>query len=80
VFGTLALFSARPMQRIDPTGPSVYRRIESDEPTMLIDERIDYSNKSNQKLKSIINAGDKKGLGVEALAKSTQFTARKHSH
>ena len=63
LLGVLARVTPRPFTAVELTGPSLYRRVDRDRPTMLIDEADDLFQRKPD-LRHIINAGWTRGTKI----------------
>lgn len=61
----IELFAHRPYRRISLTPAGLFRRIDQNSPTLLIDEAQAIGSKSNQALKEILDSGYRQGAIVE---------------
>ena len=72
LLGVLRFLVPKPFVSVEPTGPSVYRTVDREHPTLIIDEADDlFCRKSD--LRAIVNAGWKlrhEDFAAGALARS----------
>jgi hypothetical protein len=63
LIGVLRFLVPRPFVSVEPTGPSVYRTVDRDHPTLIIDEADDLFHRRSD-LRAIINASWSRGTKI----------------
>ena len=68
LLGVLRFLVPKPFVSVEPTGPSVYRTVDRERPTLIIDEADDlFCRKSD--LRAIVNAGWSRGTKIPRLGR-----------
>ena len=63
LLGVLRFLVPKPFVSVEPTGPSVYRTVDRDHPTLIIDEADDLFYRKSD-LRAIVNAGWSRGTRI----------------
>ena len=80
LLGVLRFLVPKPFVSVEPTGPSVYRTVDREHPTLIIDEADDLFYRKSD-LRAIVNAGWKfvargfRGRGVGTIRSARKFSA-----
>ena len=78
LLGVLRFLVPKPFVSVEPTGPSVYRMVDREHPTLIIDEADDLFYRKSD-LRAIINAGWSCSRGLPGRGVGTIRSARKFS-
>jgi hypothetical protein len=63
LLGSLRFLVPKPFVSVEPSGPSVYRTVDRDHPTLIIDEADDLFHRKSD-LRAIVNAGWSRGTKI----------------
>ena len=78
LLGVLRFLVPKPFVSVEPTGPSVYRTVDREHPTLIIDEADDLFYRKSD-LRAIVNAGWSCARGFRGRGVGTIRSARKFS-
>ena len=68
LLGVLRFLVPKPFASVEPTGPSVYRTVDREHPTLIIDEADDLFYRKSD-LRAIVNAGWSRGTRIPRLGR-----------
>ena len=68
LLGVLRFLVPKPFVSVEPTGPSVYRTVDREHPTLIIDEADDLFYRKSD-LRAIVNAGWSRGTRIPRLGR-----------
>jgi hypothetical protein len=68
LLGVLRFLVPKPFVSVEPTGPSVYRTVDRERPTLIIDEADDLFYRKSD-LRAIVNAGWSRGTRISRLGR-----------
>jgi putative DNA primase/helicase len=68
LLGVLRFLVPKPFVSVEPTGPSVYRTVDRERPTLIIDEADDLFHRKSD-LRAIVNAGWSRGTRIPRLGR-----------
>jgi putative DNA primase/helicase len=68
LLGVLSFLVPKPFISVEPTGPSVYRTVDRERPTLIIDEADDLFYRKSD-LRAIVNAGWSRGTRIPRLGR-----------